>query len=200
MALPEFTRNLGVVFLTSVTGSPADNEEITLPKHAREDAFHGCMVTLPVKSKLASAIVSGPTSKDDLETIARHIRTLFNQDGWQEVRCPGDRERPHYWCNRIFPPMTCRTRPVLAVDGVVCCEGLVWHRTFHNHAGRDYWGTNPGIGFRPALFDRVAFVPAWRSNRKIENEEHALWQMLHFEDVNDGFVRSMPLLDLCEEC
>ncbi len=54
--------------------------------------------------------------------------------------------------------------------------------------------------FRPALFDRVAFVPAWRSNRKIENEEHALWQMLHFEDVSDGFVRSMPLLDLCEEC
>ena len=181
---------------------------------------------------------------------------------------------------------------------MVCCEGLVWHRTFDNHAGRDYWYTNPGIGFcrtswtqprrkvtipiplspslfrdnldnsclqwpvvladstlvrshecgqvidvqgasgsilgvhsgsfsggghqwltqrclrimeravddlkrtnfRPALFDRVAFVPAWRSNRKIENEEHALWQMLHFEDVNDGFVRSMPLLDLCEEC
>ncbi len=147
MALPEFTRNLGVVFLTSVTGSLVDYEEITLLKHAREDAFHGCMITLPVKSKLASAIFSGPTSKDDLETIVRHIRTLFNQDGWQEVRCPGDRGRPHYWCNRIFPPMTCRTRPVLAVDGVVCCEGLVWHRTFHNHAGRDYWGTNPGIGF-----------------------------------------------------
>ena len=54
--------------------------------------------------------------------------------------------------------------------------------------------------FRPALFDRVAFVPAWRSNHKIENEEHALWQMLLFEDVSDGFVRSMPLLDLCEEC
>ena len=54
--------------------------------------------------------------------------------------------------------------------------------------------------FRPALFDRVAFVPAWRSNHKFEYEEHALWQIRHFEDVNDGFVRTMPLLDLCEEC
>ncbi len=54
--------------------------------------------------------------------------------------------------------------------------------------------------FRPALFDRVAFVPVWRSNLKSEYKEHALRQMLHFEDVNDGFVRTMPLLHLCEEC
>ncbi len=147
MALPEFTRNLGVVFLTSVTGSPVDYEEGTLLKHAREDAFHGCMVTLPVESKLAGAIFSGPTSKDDLETIARHIRTLLNQDGWQELGCPGDRGQPHYWCNRTFPSMTCWIQPDLAVDSVVCCEGLVWHRTFDNHVGRDCWYTNPGSCF-----------------------------------------------------
>ena len=102
MTLAEFTRNLGVVFLTLVTGSPVEYEAATLLKHAREDVIHGFMVTLQVKSKLAGATFSGPTSKDDLETIARHIRTLLNQDGWQELGCPGDRGQPHYLCNRTF--------------------------------------------------------------------------------------------------
>ncbi len=66
--------------------------------------------------------------------------------------------------------MTCWTRPDLAVDSVVCCEGLVWHRTFDNHAGRDYWYTNPGIGFcrtswtQPRRKVTIPLSPLFRDN------------------------------------